>query len=113
MYGMAKEKSLPKILTRVHKKTRTPYVAIVILMLITLGFVLIGDIEFVANLTNLFLFLTFASVNLSLIVLRYKCKHKKKSFICPVNIGKFSIIAMVGFLSSVFMLGYVIWNLIG
>ena len=110
VYGMAKEKSLPKIFTLVHKRTRTPWVAILFLMVITLLFVLIGDIEFVANLTNLFLFGTFASVNLSLIVLRYKDKKKRK-FRCPINIGRFSVIALLGFLSSLFMLGFVIWNL--
>ena len=112
MYGMAKEKSLPKILSRVHVKTKTPWMAILIITLLTILFSLIGEIEIVANLTNLFLFITFASVNLSLIILRYKCKHIKRNFRCPLNIGKFSIIALFGFLSSLFMLGFVIWNLL-
>ncbi len=112
VYGMAEEKSLPSILTKVHKRTRTPWVAILVLMFMTIGFVLIGDIAFVANLTNLFLFGVFASVNLSLIVLRYKCKDMKRSFKCPANIGKFSVIALLGFITSLFMMGFVIWNLL-
>lgn len=111
MYGMAKEKSLPHALALVHKRTRTPWLAVLVLMVLTMVFTLIGDIEIVANLTNLFLFITFAAVNLSLILLRYKCKHYKRNFRCPVNIGKFSVIALLGFLSSLFMLGFVIWNL--
>ena len=111
IYGMSKEGSLPRLFKKVNKKTRTPYIAIFSLMLITLVFVLLGDIEFVANLTNLFLFFTFATVNLSLIVLRYKCKNTKRNFVCPGNIGKFSIVAFFGFVSSLFMLAYVIRNL--
>ena len=67
---MAKEKSLPAVLSLVHKRTQTPWVAIFLLMVLTMLFVLVGDLEFVANLTNLFLFATFGSVNLSLIILR-------------------------------------------
>jgi basic amino acid/polyamine antiporter, APA family len=113
IYGMAKEmKSLPKILSKVHKKTRTPYVAILVFMLLCIAFTLIGDLELVANLTNLFVFITFASVNLALIVLRYKEPKMKRPFKCPLNVGKFSIIALVGFLTSLFMLGIIIRNLI-
>jgi len=80
-------------------------------MVLTIAFVFIGDISVVANLTNLFLFITFGSVNLSLIILRYKCKNVKRSFICPVNIGKFSIVALLGFLSSLGMIVFVLANL--
>lgn len=111
-YGMAKEKFLPMIFSLVHKRTRTPYVAILAIMILTIIFALIGDIGFVANLNNLFLFATFATVNLSLILLRYKCKEKKGFFRCPVNIGKFPVISLFGLLSSLFMLGFVIYNLL-
>src|SRR3989338_534755 len=110
-YGMAKEKSLPKFLSLVHERTRTPWAAILIIMLLTFLFTVIGDIEIVANLTNLFLFITFASVNLSMIVLRYKLKDRKRSFRCPVNIGNFPVITLLGFLSSLGMLVFVLFNL--
>lgn len=112
IYGMAKTKSLPFVFSKVHEKTRTPYIAILSLMAASILFVLIGNLKFIANLTNLFLFFTFASVNLGLIVLRYKCRYKKRGFVCPGNIGKFSVIALFGFLSSLFMFVYVIFNLI-
>ncbi len=113
MYGMALEHSLPKSFSLVHRKTQTPWLAILLLMILTIIFVFIGDIEIVGNLTNLFLFITFASVNLSLIILRYKCKKTVRTFTCPVNIGKFSLVALFGLLSSLFMMGFVVWNLIG
>jgi APA family basic amino acid/polyamine antiporter len=112
IYGMAKRKTFPKIFSKVHRKTRTPWVAIVVLALVTILFTLINDIEFVANLTNLFLFATFAMANLSMIILRYKFK-KKRGFYCPGNIGKFSVIAFLGFLTSAIMFGFVVLNLLG
>ena len=112
IYGMAKQNSLPKFLAKVHKKTRTPWAAILSIMVLTITFSLIGEIDIVANLTNLFLFITFAAVNLSLIILRYKCKDQQRVFRCPGNIGSFSIIAALGFLSSLGMMVFVITNLI-
>ena len=112
LYGMAEEHSLPRVLSYVHERTRTPWVAVLLIMSLAIIFVLVGDIEVVANLTNLFLFITFASVNLSLIILRYKCKGTKRNFRCPVNIGKFSVIAFLGLLTSLFMIVFVVWNLL-
>ena len=112
MYGVAKEKGLPNFLSMVHKVNKTPHHAVWVLGAVTLLFVLFGNLEFVANLTNLFLFITFASVNLSLLILRYKAKNMKRKFRIPFNIGKFSVIALLGFLSSLAMLVFVVLNLI-
>lgn len=112
LYGMAKEHSLPGMLSYVHKKTQTPAIAILVITIISILFAIIGDISFVANLTNLFLFLTFAAVNLSLIVLRYKCADMHRGFKCPGNIGKFSVVAFLGLLTSLGMLVFVVLNLV-
>jgi len=111
VYGMAKQKSLPHFFSLVHKRTKTPYVAIGMFAFFTVVFTFIGDLSFVANLTNIFIFITFIAVNLSLIILRYKCKDHPRSFKCPGNIGKFSIIAFFGLITSVIMLGFVLMNL--
>src|SRR3989344_214069 len=113
MYGMSKEKSLPKSLSIVHGRTRTPWVAILWIGVITIIFALIGDIEFIANLTNLFLFLTFGSVNLSLILMAKKFYFDKsvKNKLYKISKG-FIVCAFIGLLSSLLMLGYVVINLI-
>jgi len=112
VYGMAKENCLPKFLSVIHKKTRTPWAAIFILALITIGFTFSENIEFLANLTTLFLFAVFAMANLSVIILRYKSK-RKRSFYCPINIGKFPVIPLLGFLSSLFMMMFSYMNVVG
>ncbi len=112
IYGIAKENSLPKILSYVNPKTNTPVIAILATLVIALIFALIGDISIVANLTNFFIFLTFAAVNLSLIMLRYNHKGMHRGFRCPGNIGKFPLIALFGLITSLGMLVFVVWNLI-
>lgn len=112
LYGMAKEHAMPGALSYVGKKSETPTVAIVITALFAVVFALAGNIELIANLTNLFLFFTFAAVNLSVIVLRYKCADVPRGFTCPANLGKFSVIALLGLVTSAGMIVFVIRNLV-
>lgn len=103
IYGMAKDGALPPILSKVHPKTRTPWVAVICVMLLSMFFVLLGDIELVAGITSFGVFITFAFVNLSLILLRYKKPKLKRSFKAPINIGKFPVIAFLGLVSCALM----------
>ena len=112
IYGMAEERGLPRIFYLVDDKTRTPYIAIIAASLFAMIFVLIEDIKIVASITNIFLFLTYALVNLSLIILRYKKPYIERRFTVKGNIGKFNIPASLGFLTSLILLYYIILGLI-
>ena len=111
MYGMSEEGSLPKMFSRVGKKRRTPYVAVWASAIIAVLLVLIKDIGFVADLTTVLLFATFALINLSAIVLRYK-DNRKRVFKMPLNIGKFPVLALLGIISSLVMLVFSLINLL-
>ena len=65
---------------------------------------LLRDVTFVASLTDIALFLTFLTVNLALIWLRYKFPKRKRPFKSPINIGNFSVLAALGVASSFLML---------
>lgn len=103
IYGMAREKSLPAILTKVHSKTKTPWIAIIVIMLIAIGFSFIGDIVIVANITVFAIVITFAAVNLVVIVLRYTEPNIERKFKVPINIGKFPILPVFGLGISIYM----------
>ena len=104
IYGMAKEKTLPEILSLVHKEKRTPWVAILISCLFSILFVLPREIVLTANLTSLVTFITFASVNLSLIILRFKAPNVKRVFKLPLNIGNFPLLAFFGLILNLGMI---------
>lgn len=104
IYGMAKDAALPTILSKIHKKTKTPWIAILAMMIFSIVFIFLGDIELVANITSLGVFITFALVNLSLIWLRYKKPKEKRPFKVPLNIGKFPVISFLGLISCLLML---------
>lgn len=104
VYGIAKEKSLPEELTLIHELTRTPWMAIIVVMILSMVFVFFGDISLVANITSLGAFIAFAAVNLSLIWLRYTMPRMKRAFRTPFNIGNFPLVAFFGFVFCLFMI---------
>src|SRR3989344_2484812 len=103
IYGIAREKSFPHILAKVHSKTKTPWLAIIVIMLTAIGFSIIGDIVIVANITVFAVIITFGAVNLSVIVLRYTESDIERKFRIPINIGKFPVLPMVGLGISAYM----------
>jgi len=103
IYGMAREKSFPNILAKIHSKTKTPWVAIIVIMLTAVSFSFIGNIVIVANITVFAIVITFAAVNLSVIVLRYTEPKIERGFKIPFNVGKFPILPAIGFGVSVYM----------
>jgi len=61
---------------------------------------LIGNIGFVAEITNFGTFTIFALVNFSAIWLRYKKPEIRSPFKTPITIAKIPIIPLLGLLSS-------------
>lgn len=103
-YGMAESFSLPGVLAQVHASRRTPWVAIVTMMALSMIFVLAGDIEFAANVTNFTLFVTFIVVNAALVMLRYKAPELERPFKVPLAIGKLPLLPLLGLALCIFML---------
>lgn len=104
IYGMSRETALPKSFSKIHKKTRTPYVAIWHVMIFSMLFVLFGNITLLANLTSFGLLLTFFAVNASVIWLRYTKPNIKRRFKAPLNIGKYPLNAFLGSFTCFFLL---------
>jgi len=103
LYGMARNRSLPFLLGKVHSKTKTPWIAVIGIFVTSVAFAFIGDIVIVANITVFAIVVTFAMVNLSVILLRYVQPETKRPFRVPVNIGKFPILPLFGLGATVYM----------
>ncbi|MBA7547333.1 putative amino acid permease YhdG [subsurface metagenome] len=96
MYGMARDKALPEGLSKVSQKYRTPALAVLITMILTMIPLFFGDISIVANATVFGVLITFFMVNLSLIALRRKKPDLERPFKLKPNIGWIPIIALLG-----------------
>lgn len=96
IYGMARDKALPEGLSKVSQKYRTPALAVLITMILTMIPLFLGDISIVANATVFGVLITFFMVNLSLIALRRKKPDLERPFKLKPNIGWVPIIALLG-----------------
>ena len=104
VYGISKEKALPRIFSVISKKTLSPWVAIIGVVFASIFFLFIGDLKSIANLTNFTVFSVFIVVNATLIYYRVK-KPTKKGFKVPLSIKKIPVFPVFGVLTSLFMIG--------
>ncbi len=99
VYGMATCNSLPSILGRVHPTTRTPWVSILIVGLISIGFLLVGGLNFLANVTVYTLFVAFIFINATVIILRFTTPDRDRPFKLPLNLGRLPLISLIGLIT--------------
>jgi APA family basic amino acid/polyamine antiporter len=103
LYGMGGQ-VLPASFALIHKKRRTPWLAITILTIFSMLAVLPGQIEAVASLTDFAVFFTFIVINLAVIWLRYKSPYIDRHFKVPLSIARFPILPAAGAATSAFMM---------
>ena len=65
--------------------------ALILILVITCGFALIGNIETVARIATVFIFITFIVVNLAVIVLRVRDKQLIRPYRIPLNIKNIQV----------------------
>jgi len=106
IWGMSREKVFPTVFNKIHPQRHTPHIAILLTLIATIMFALIGNIRIVAEITNFGIFFIFIFINAALIVLRYKYPNIKRPFKVPINIGKFPVLPFIGLLFCVYMITY-------
>lgn len=104
VYGIANQGVLPRIFTKVHALTKTPWVSVLAVGLLGIGFLFFGGIKRVAQLTDWSAFFIFAAVNLAVVVLRFKEPNTHRPFKVPLSLGKLAVLPAIGFLFSLAML---------
>ena len=103
IYGIAQQEAIPKVFTVVGKRFRTPWVAIVTIVVATILFLFLGDLKTIANLTNFTIFSVFIIINATVIYFRYK-KPITTGFRVPLHIGRFPVVPILGIVTSLFMI---------
>ncbi len=106
MYGVAKDGALPRILAKVDPKRETPYVAVFGAGLVAMLLAMLKNIQTIAEVTNIWIFIVYVFVNLAVILLRYERPRAKRTFKIPGAIGWFPVIPGLGLATSLIMLGY-------
>ncbi len=101
-FSMSRDRWLPKRMSAIHPRRRTPQIAIVVTGVILLVSALALPIETVGSAASLMFLLTFAMVNLSLIALRRKYPELPRRYKVPL----YPIVPILGFLLNIFLALY-------
>jgi APA family basic amino acid/polyamine antiporter len=88
----------------VHRGRGTPYLAVALVGLLTVPFVLLGDLGQVAALANGSLLVVFVAVNAALLKLRFDDPGAREGFTAPLTIGRLSVTALCGLMTSLALL---------
>jgi amino acid transporter len=80
LYGMARQGLLPAGIGRIHPTTRTPHVAIVILLPVLAPLALLGAVAQLASAAVLLLLIVFALMNAALVILRRRSGEPMGAF---------------------------------
>jgi APA family basic amino acid/polyamine antiporter len=106
LYGVSKTEyqSFPTAFSRVHAGRRTPYLAITLVGVLTVPFVVLGDLGQVAALANAALLVVFVLVNAALLKLRYDRPGDREGFTAPLTVGRLSLTALAGLVTTVGLL---------
>ena len=112
LLNMSKETKALKLLSYVSLKRKTPIAALILILIIMCCFALIGNIETIARIATVFIFITFIIVNLSVIVLRIREKEMVRPYRIPLSIKNIPAISVLGILTTLVLLSYSIYSLI-
>jgi APA family basic amino acid/polyamine antiporter len=112
LLNIGRESKAMRRFAYVSPKRQAPVAALVLILIVMCCFALIGRIEVVALIANLFIFITFILVNLSVIILRRKDKDIKRPFRIPLNISGIPVISLLGILMTLILLAFNIYGLI-
>ncbi len=104
MYGMARDKALPKGLKKISPKYRTPIISVLLTMCFTIVPIFFGDISIVAHATVFGVLINFFLVNISLLVLRKSKPDQERPFKLKPSFKGFPIIALLGSIISIALL---------
>ncbi|NVM54217.1 MAG: amino acid permease [Candidatus Helarchaeota archaeon] len=110
LYGMSKAGALPKIFSKVHKRTKTPWVAIIFTTLVSIGFSFISlageeqDIEIVARASVFSVLLIFFIINVTLLYLRKSQPELERPFKVKPNIKGLPIFPLIGAITCFMLL---------
>jgi amino acid transporter len=70
IYGMARQGIVPRVMGRIHRGRRTPWVAIIFTTVLAGVLVAVGNLEILADTTVTLLLLVFVFVNVAVLILR-------------------------------------------
>ena len=106
-FGMARDAALPVRFARVDAAHGAPRSAIVVAVLVAVGFALVGDLKLIAGVADFAIYLVFVAVNATVILLRVRgVPAPAGSFSVPGTLGGVPVIPVFGSLVVLLMIAH-------
>jgi APA family basic amino acid/polyamine antiporter len=105
-YAVARDGFMPGFLARVNARFRTPHWAIAVAAGLAIIIAVMGEVRFVAHLTNFCLLFALVVVNFSVIMLRRRRPDLKRPFRLPLGY----LIPALGIASNLLMMLFMEWS---
>lgn len=98
IYGMARYKSAPQIFSMIYKKTQTPLVATLFVLLAIIILAYLFPIETLAKLTSSVMLLVFSIMHLSLLVIKMRDGKFSEGLSLPILMPSIGLMLTLGFI---------------
>jgi amino acid transporter/nucleotide-binding universal stress UspA family protein len=105
-YAIARDGFMPSFLAKINARFRTPHWALAATSVLAIIIAVIGEVRFVAHLTNFCLLFALIIINYSVIMLRRRRPELKRPFRLPFGY----LIPALGIASNVIMMLFMEWN---
>lgn len=117
LYDVARDSEISWLrkFTTISGFGNAPNYAIIGIALVAIGFALIGNLKIVASISNIFIFIVFGFVNISLLKFRKDhrdSKAEKPPFRIPGNINNIPVLTVVALITILILFGFNIYNLV-
>ena len=86
--------------------------ALIFIVIVMCAFGLIGNIETIARIANVFIFITFIVVNLAVITLRLNEKDLERPYKIPFNIKGIPVFPILGIFMTLLLFGFNLYMLV-
>ncbi len=96
IYGISKDNSLPRGLSRTLKKQKTPWMASLVSVFVAILLLPFGKVETLASISSFATMIAFIAVNAAIIRLRFTEPQKNRPFQTPFAIRRVPILPILG-----------------
>jgi APA family basic amino acid/polyamine antiporter len=96
LYGISKGGGLPQALSRTLVRRKTPWVAILAALMVSVALLPLGKVEMLASVSSFMMMIAFILVHVALIALRFLQPQRERPFTVPLRLGSIPVLPILG-----------------
>ncbi len=110
-FSMGRDGEIPSIFANILKSRQTPWIAAILTFAMSAILLPTGSVKILAEMSSFAALLAFLSVNVVLIVLRYRMPNHQRPFRAPFAIGRMPLLPLAAIASILLLLVHFEWQI--